>query len=157
MRFHLIDRIDSWTPHQHITARKVTSVHEDLWQRTPDGPRLPLGLSLEALCQAGTWLIMLSTDHRSRAALLTVGEVVGGAPVRPGDVLRMEAHVVSSSGEAAVVDGRVTSGGRTVLEARGIMCALIDAEELDDPEDTRRMARMLLGDKAPAAPVGAAL
>lgn len=150
MRFHLIDRIDSWQPDRSITARKVTSVHESHWRQTPEGPQLPLGLVLEALCQAGTWLIMLSTDHRKRAALLTVREAISGVPVRPGDILRMEAEVVSHSEEAAVIDGRVTCEGRTVLEASGIMCALIDAEQLDDPADTARMAAQLLGAKAAA-------
>ncbi|MEU6766171.1 3-hydroxylacyl-ACP dehydratase [Streptomyces sp. NPDC046853] len=145
MRFHLIDRIDSWQPHLSITARKVTSVHEGHWQHTPEGPRLAFGLMLEALCQAGTWLIMLSTEHRKRAALLTVREATASGPVRPGDTLRIEAVVVSHSEEAAVIDGTVTCEGRTVLEASGIMCALIDAEELDDPADTARMAAQLLG------------
>jgi len=144
MRFHLIDRIDSWRPHEHIVARKVTSVHEDFWRQSPTGAELPFGLALEALCQAGTWLIMLSTGHRKRAALLTVREAVAYRPVRPGDVLVMEATVVSRSEEAAVIDGTVTCDGETVLVAEGIMCALIDAEELDDPADTARMATELL-------------
>jgi 3-hydroxyacyl-[acyl-carrier-protein] dehydratase len=145
MRFHLIDRIDSWDPGRHITASKVTSVHEDYWQDTPGGPALPFGLALEALCQAGTWLVLLSTDHRRRAALLSVGEATLHRPVVPGDVLRLDATVVSMNDEAAVFDGTVEVDGETVMEARGIMCALIDAERLDDPADTARMARQLLG------------
>ncbi|MFJ9583191.1 hotdog family protein [Streptomyces acidicola] len=150
MRFHLIDRIDSWQPHQRITARKVTSVHEDHWIQTAEGPELPFGLILEALCQAGTWLVMLSTEHTQRAALLTVREATSPGPVRPGDTLVMEAHVVSRTEEAAVLDGTVTCDDRTVLEASGIMCALIDAEQLDDPADTARMAAQLLGTKVAA-------
>ncbi|MET9958604.1 3-hydroxylacyl-ACP dehydratase [Streptomyces sp. NPDC006326] len=150
MRFHLIDRIESWTPREHITARKVTTVDEDYWQAAPAGPALPFGLALEALCQSATWLIMLSTDHRLRAALLAVGEATAHRAVAPGEVLRMEARIESMNDEAAILDGTVSVDGETVLEASGILCALIDAERLDDPANTARMARQLQG----GGPVG---
>ncbi|MFE5085787.1 hotdog family protein [Streptomyces mirabilis] len=150
MRFHLIDRIETCAPREHITARKVTSAGETYWQDTGDGPALPFGLALEALCQSATWLIMLSTDHRLRAALLAVGEATAHRPVRPGEVLRMHATVESMTEEAALLDGTVTVDGENVLEASGILCALIDAERLDDPAATRRMAHQLQG----GGPVG---
>ncbi|MCX4783728.1 3-hydroxylacyl-ACP dehydratase [Streptomyces sp. NBC_01264] len=150
MRFHLIDRIETWTPRERITARKVTTVDEDYWQDTANGPALPFGLALEALCQSATWLIMLSTDHTLRAALLAVGEATAHRPVVPGEVLRMEARIESMNDDAAILDGTVTVDGETVLEASGIMCALIDAERLDDPANTARMARQLQG----GGPVG---
>ncbi|MFE2417296.1 3-hydroxylacyl-ACP dehydratase [Streptomyces hokutonensis] len=145
MRFHLIDRIESWEPDRHITARKVTSVTETTWRSGPDGPELPFGLALEALCQAGSWLFLLSTGHRRRAALLGVDQVTEYGRVRPGDTLRMSADVVGRHDDAAVLDGTVSVDGRPVLRAEGIMCALLDAELLDDPADTARMAGALLG------------
>ncbi|EIV94867.1 3-hydroxylacyl-ACP dehydratase [Frankia sp. QA3] len=149
MRFHLIDRIESWTPREQITARKVTSVAEDCWRPTPAGPVLSFGLALEALCQSATWLMMLSTDYRLRAALLAVDEACAPRDVVPGDVLRTHAVVESMSDEAAVLAGLVTVGGETVLEASGILCSLMDAERLDDPADTALMGRQLLGKGAP--------
>ncbi|MFJ3235652.1 3-hydroxylacyl-ACP dehydratase [Streptomyces sp. NPDC086787] len=150
MRFHLIDRIETLTARESITARKVTSLEETYWQAAPDGPAMPFGLALEALCQAATWLIMISTDHRLRAALLAVGEATAHRDVAPGEVLRMHATIESMTDEAALLDGTVTVDGESVLEATGILCALIDAERLDDPEDTRRMAHQLQG----GGPVG---
>ncbi|MBF6329922.1 3-hydroxylacyl-ACP dehydratase [Nocardia transvalensis] len=149
MRFHLVDRIESWESMRHITASKVTSVYEDYWQPTASGSLLPFGMALEALCQAGTWLVLLSSEHTKRAALLTVGEVSMHRDLRPGDILRMHVEVVSADRDAAVVDGRIEVDGAVVLEASTIMCALIDAENLDDPADTRALARQLLGQGAP--------
>jgi 3-hydroxyacyl-[acyl-carrier-protein] dehydratase len=63
--------------------------------------------------------------------------------VRPGDVLEMEGTVDSMSDEVAVISGRVTVDGRAVLEAREIMCILIDAGDLEDPEETARMQKLL--------------
>jgi 3-hydroxyacyl-[acyl-carrier-protein] dehydratase len=104
---------------------------------------MPPPFLLEALCQAGTWLVMLSTDVRKRAALLSVGSVSFLGDVHPGDVLEMEGSVDSMSDEVAVVSGRVVVGERTVLEANEIMCVLIDATDLEDVEDTRRMLKLL--------------
>ncbi|ARZ67254.1 hypothetical protein SMD11_1593 [Streptomyces albireticuli] len=145
MRFHLIDRIESWKPDERITARKVTSRGEDYWQRVDGGRTMPFGLVLESVCQAATWLVLLSTDHARRAVLLTVDEAVEYRAVTPGEVLRMSAEIVSLTAEAAVVDGTVEVAGETVLRARGIMCALVEADRLDEPADTARMGGLLLG------------
>ncbi|WP_280383742.1 hypothetical protein [Nocardia wallacei] len=145
MRFHLIDRIDSWEPMRRISARKATSVYEDYWQSAPGGPVMPSGLVLEALCQAGAWLVLLSSDHRQRAALLSIGEFTIFRDVRPGDVLHMTAEATSVRRRTAMVDGRVEVDGVPILAARGLMCGLIEAERLDDPADTARMADVLLG------------
>ncbi|KLL12386.1 3-hydroxylacyl-ACP dehydratase [Protofrankia sp. BMG5.30] len=145
MRFHLVDRIDSWESNRRIVGRKVTSGTEQFWRAGLTGPVMPPPLVLEALCQAGTWLVMMSSGHRKRAALLSVGEVSFLGDVTPGDVLLLDGTVVSISDEVAVLDGTVSVGERTVLTATSIMCALIDAERLDDPVATARMADQLTG------------
>lgn len=143
MRFHLIDRIEEWEPEKFIVAHKLTSRAEDYWPA--EKPVMSPGLVLETVCQAATWLLMLGSDFRKRAALLSVDAAVYSGDVVPGDVLDVEASITSVTGEAAVIDGTVLVGGATVLTASGIMCALLDADTLEDPEDTRRMARELCG------------
>lgn len=146
MRFHLIDRIDSYEPSTVVRARKVTSVSESYWEDSPVGPIMPPPLVLEALCQAGTWLIMISTDTRKRAALLSVASVSFLADVEPGDVIDLVGTVESMTDEMAVLSGTATVGDTTVMEARDIMCALIDAEDLQGVEDTNRLRDTLLRD-----------
>ncbi len=143
MRFHLIDRVDAWEAGQSVRGRKLTSLSEEYWEDGGDGLVMPPPLVLEALCQAGTWLVMITTERRKRAALLSIGSVDFLAPVRPGDVLVLEGGVDSMSDEVAVVSGRVTVDGRPVLEAKDIMCALIDADDLADLDDTERLQKML--------------
>jgi 3-hydroxyacyl-[acyl-carrier-protein] dehydratase len=151
MRFHLIDRVDSWEPAVSVRARKLTSCSEEYWETPVDGsgPVMPPPFVLEALCQAGTWLIMLTTERRKRAALLSIGSVSFLAPVRPGDVIVLEGNVESMSDEMAVISGRATVDGAPVMEAEQIMCALIDASDLEDLEDTERMQKMLTGQGQP--------
>lgn len=143
MRFHLIDRVDEWAPGKSVKGRKLTSLSEDYWEDHGDGPVMPPPFALEALCQAGTWLIMITTERKQRAALLSIGAVEFLRDVRPGDVLILEGAVDSMSGEVAVVSGTVTVDGEPVLTATEIMCALIDADDLADADTTERLQRML--------------
>ena len=125
---------------------KLTSKSETLWEETPSGPVMAPPLVLEALCQAGTWLVMITTERKKRAALLSIGDVSFVGDVVPGDILIMEGAVESMGDEVAVVSGKVTVDGKTVLEASDIMCALIDDGDLADLEDTRRLQEMLTRD-----------
>jgi 3-hydroxyacyl-[acyl-carrier-protein] dehydratase len=143
MRFHLIDRVDEWEPAKSVRARKVTSLSEEYWEGEDGDLRMPPPFILEALCQAGTWLIMITTDRRKRAALLSVGSVAWHRDVLPGDVMILEGECPSFGEDTAVVSGRVTVDGETVLEAEDVMCALIDADDLADLEDTERLQKML--------------
>lgn len=143
MRFHLIDRVDSYEPARSVRGRKVASLSEDYWEDSGGGPVMPQPFMLEALCQAGTWLIMITTERRKRAALLQVGSVDFLGDVRPGDILELEGKVESMNEEVAVLSGRVVVDGRAVMEAKDIMCALIAAGDLADLEDTARLQKML--------------
>jgi 3-hydroxyacyl-[acyl-carrier-protein] dehydratase len=143
MRFHLIDKVDSWEPAKSIRGRKLTSISEEYWEDSDDGLVMPPPLALEALCQAGTWLVMITTDRKKRAALLSIGSVDFLGPIHPGETLILDGTVDSMSDEVAVVSGKVTVDDRTVLEAKDIMCALIDADQLADLDDTERLQKML--------------
>jgi 3-hydroxyacyl-[acyl-carrier-protein] dehydratase len=144
LRFHLIDRIDAYEPRDSVTARKVTSSSEEYWEEGLDGAlRMPPPFVLEAFCQAGTWLIMISTDRAKRAALLQVGSVTWHRDVRPGEVLVLDGKIASFGEESAVLGGTVSVDGETVLECEDVMCALIDAADLADLDDTLRLQKML--------------
>ena len=143
MRFHLIDRVEECDPGKSVRARKVTSFSEEYWEEVDGELRMPPPFVLEAFCQAGTWLIMITTDRRKRAALLQVGSVTWGRDIRPGEVLVMEGTMSSFGEETAVLSGTVKVDGETVLECEDVMCALIDADDLADLDDTKRLQDML--------------
>jgi 3-hydroxyacyl-[acyl-carrier-protein] dehydratase len=143
VRFHLIDRVEELEPKASVRARKVTSFSEDYWEEADGELRMPPPFVLEAFCQAGTWLILISTDRKKRAALLQVGSVTWHREVRPGDVLIMEGKIASFGDETAVLGGTVTVDGELVLECEDVMCALIDADDLADLETTKMLQDML--------------
>ena len=143
MRFHLIDRIEAIEPGVSVRARKVTSYSEDYWEEVDGELRMPPPFVLEAFCQAGTWLILITSERRKRAALLQVGSVTWHRDVRPGEVLVMEGEMPSFGGETAVLSGTVKVDGETVLECEDVMCALIDADDLADSETTKMLGEMM--------------
>lgn len=143
MRFHLIDRIDDWDSGRRIRGVKLTSRSESFWRPGPVEAQMPEALILEALLQAGTWLVMLTTRRQKRAALLSIGSATFAAPVAPGDVLALEVDIASMTDEAVLVSGRVTVGDRLVLEAHDVMCSLMDAEALEDLDAIERMEQGL--------------
>lgn len=143
MRFHLIDRLDAWEPGRRVRATKLTSLTEEHWEAGPDGLRMPAALVIEAFLQAGSWLVMASTERRRRAALLSVGELRLLGPVRPGDVLELEGVVETMGDDVAVLSGSGRVGEAVVLTCTDVMCALIDADDLEAPDDTARMHELL--------------
>lgn len=143
MRFHLIDRIEELEAGVSVRARKVTSFSEEYWEEVDGELRMPPPFVLEAFCQAGTWLILITSERRKRAALLQVGSVTWHRDVRPGQVLVMEGRMLSFGEETAVLSGKVTADGEQVLECEDVMCALIDADNLADAESTKLLQEMI--------------
>lgn len=143
MRFHLIDHIETWEKDSSIRACKLTSRNEELWDITETGAVMPEPLVLEALCQAGAWLIFLSTAGRQRAALLSIGSVSFQGKVYPGDAIALEGQVMAMGEEVASLSGQASVAGRTVLAAEEILCTLIAPSELEDPAETLRMQHLL--------------
>lgn len=142
MRFHLIDRIDAYEPGRSVRARKLVSRAEDLLGGPGADPIIPPPLVLEALCQAGSWLITITTERRQRAALLSIGTVEFLGDARPGDIIMLEGEVDSWNEEVAVISGRATVDGTPILTAGEIMCILIDATDLADPDQTARLQQL---------------
>lgn len=142
MRFHLIDRIDAYVPGRSVRARKLVSRAEELLEGAEGDPIVPRPLVLEALCQAGSWLIMITTERRQRAALLSIGTVEFLGDARPGDIIMLEGEVDSWNEEVAVISGQATIDGTPILTAGEIMCILIDATDLADPDQTTRLQQL---------------
>ncbi len=124
MRFSLIDRIESIEPGVKITAIKALSMAEEyLADHFPGFPVMPGVLMLEAMTQAGAWLVRASEDFaHSMVVLKEAKGIKYGQFVEPGQTLRVTAEVLSQTDRETVVkargvvDGRVTVNGRLVLE-----------------------------------------
>lgn len=124
MRFALIDRVDELQPGARIVARKNLSLAEEyLADHFPGFPVMPGVLMLEAMTQAGAWLIRASEDFVHSVVLLKEARNVRyGNFVEPGETLRIEAEWVKQDERtttlkaAGTVDGAATVSARLILE-----------------------------------------
>ncbi|MBH8556143.1 hypothetical protein I8751_28160 [Nostocaceae cyanobacterium CENA357] len=143
MRFYLIDQIETWEAKRSIKARKITSSQEEYWDSIGSKLVMPEPLILEAFCQAGAWLIFISTASHQRAALLSIGSVEFQGSVQPSDVLELEVNLTAMGDEVAAISGRALVAQQTVMEVKEVLLALTEASQLEDPQETTRMQHLL--------------
>lgn len=123
MRFVLIDRILELTPGESLTAVKnLTLAEEYLADHFPGFPVMPGVLMLEALTQAGAWLIRETEDFAHSVIVLKSAKTIKyGSFVEPGRQLQIRVQIVehgptetSFKGEG-VIDDQVMVKGRFSL------------------------------------------
>lgn len=123
MRFTLIDRVTHLEPGVRISARKNLSMAEEyLADHFPGFPVMPGVLMLEAMTQAGAWLLRATDDFAySMVELKEARNIKYGNFVEPGQTLVVTAEIISrEAGEtklkvAGTVDELPTVSGRLVL------------------------------------------
>ncbi len=103
MKFHLVDRIESIDPGKSIVTIKVLSLAEEyLADHFPTFPIMPGVLMLEAMVQAGAWLVRVHQDFaKSIIVLASARNVRYSNFVQPGQALRCELEAIDiDDGEA---------------------------------------------------------
>jgi 3-hydroxyacyl-[acyl-carrier-protein] dehydratase len=120
MRFTLIDRIVELEPGVRITAVKsLTMAEEYLADHFPHFPVMPGVLMLEALTQAGAWLVRVSEDFaHSMVVLKQARNVKYGQFVEPGQTLTVTAELLKLGEGEAKLKVYGTMGGRIIVSAR---------------------------------------
>lgn len=123
MRFSLIDRIDELEPGRRIAAVKTLSMAEEyLADHFPGFPVLPGVLMLEAMTQAGAWLIRASEDFRHSVVVLKEARNVKyGQFVEPGQTLVVTAEILEQTEDETTLKARGTVDGRTTVSARLVL------------------------------------
>jgi 3-hydroxyacyl-[acyl-carrier-protein] dehydratase len=119
--FLLIDRAEDYRPHASITGIKCVTMNEPFFQgHFPNNPVMPGVLIIEALGQTGAVLMSksLNADIEGRTILfISVDNCRFRAPVRPGDVLRMNVTVLRHRSDLFKFQGRAFVNGKVAAEA----------------------------------------
>jgi len=120
MRFSLIDRIDELEPGVRVTAVKTLSMAEEyLADHFPKFPVMPGVLMLEAMTQAGAWLVRVTEDFaHSFIVLKQVQNVKYAQFVEPGQTLTVSAEIVKFDRGEVKLKAHGAVGGRTIVGAR---------------------------------------
>ncbi|HEV3415173.1 MAG TPA: 3-hydroxyacyl-ACP dehydratase FabZ family protein [Pirellulales bacterium] len=124
MRFTLLDRIVQLEPGKRVTAVKALALAEEyLADHFPSFPVMPGVLMLEAMTQAGAWLVRAGEDFAHSIVVLKEARNVKYSNfVAPGQTLTVTAEIVGQDPRQTrfkaqgTVDGEVQLSGRLVLE-----------------------------------------
>ena len=123
MRFHLVDRIVAVEPGKSLRAVKhLTLAEEYLADHFPTFPVMPGVLQLQALVEAGSWLVRLGEDFtRSVWVLREAKNVKYGTFVPPGHRLLLAVELVRQEGEVVTLKGRGEVDGTQTVSAQFVL------------------------------------
>ena len=123
MRFTLIDRITGLEPGARLTAVKNLSLAEEyLADHFPSFPVMPGVLMLEAMTQAGAWLIRASEDFAHSVVLLKEARNVKYAQfVEPGQTLLVTVEWVDQDDRLTRLKAQGTVEGKAAVSARLVL------------------------------------
>ena len=138
MRFSLIDRIVELEPCVRITAVKaLTMTEEYLADHFPHFPVMPGVLMLEALTQAGAWLVRVSEDFsHSMVVLKQANNVKYAQFVEPGQTLTVTAEVLKFDDGEVKLKAYGTVSGRIIVSARLTLACYNLADRNPDHKST---------------------
>src|SRR5258707_1020958 len=120
MRFVLIDRIVEVHTGQSLVAVKNLSLSEEyLADHFPGFPVMPGVLMLEALTQAGAWLIRDMEDFAHSVVLLKQAKTIKyGSFVEPGRQLRLKVELLSHGERESSFKGVGSIEGQEMVKGR---------------------------------------
>ncbi|MGC4082454.1 MAG: 3-hydroxyacyl-ACP dehydratase FabZ [Vicinamibacterales bacterium] len=132
--FLLVDRITEFEEDKRIVGLKNVSYNERyLWQG-PDGQAvMPPTILTEAIAQVGAILILAKPENRQRLPLFAgIQKVRYRRPVRPGDVMEIEATVIRLRNRMGLLQGIARVNGTRVIDGT-MTFALANPQAADAP------------------------
>ena len=120
MKFVLVDRITELHPGQSLVAIKNLSLAEEyLADHFPGFPVMPGVLMLEALTQAGAWLVRDMEDFAHSVVVLRKAKMIRyGSFVEPGRQLQLRVTLVSHDDREVNFKGEGTCDGQVMVRGQ---------------------------------------
>jgi len=126
--FLLVDRIIDLEPGKKVIAQKNVTINEPFFQgHFPGHPIMPGVLVIEALAQAGGFLLLHTLDKPEEKLVyfMSIEHAKFRKPVLPGDVLRFELELVALRRSACKIAGKAYVDGQVATEAT-FMSVVVD-------------------------------
>ena len=125
--FLMIDKVEELVPGQSCIAYKNVCMNEPHFAgHFPGNPIMPGVLIVEALAQTGAMAILSMEENKGKNALFGgIDKLRFKKQVVPGDVLKLEVHIIKQKGPIGVggaiatVDGKVAAKGELTFAIVG--------------------------------------
>ncbi|MFM7143863.1 MAG: hypothetical protein ACKO2K_18315 [Alphaproteobacteria bacterium] len=140
LSFHLVDRIVDLEPERSARGRLAVPAALDAF---------PACLVVEAIGQLAAWVAMQRSGFERRPVAARADDVRVFGSVRPGDVLHLAIRVQSCKSIAIAYEGEGIVDGRTLVELRGAVGAMLPMSEFEAPEKARARFDALLDQGLP--------
>ena len=130
--FVLVDRIVDITPGEKLTAYKNVSINEPFFQgHFPNQPVMPGVLVLEAMCQAGCFLVLNSVDNPMGKNMFfsSLSDSRFRHPIIPGDQLRLEMVLEKFRLGTALLVGKAFVEDKLVAEGK-LKATVVDRQRV---------------------------
>jgi 3-hydroxyacyl-[acyl-carrier-protein] dehydratase len=116
--FLLVDRITELEVDKRIVGIKNVSLNErHLWHSGRGTPVMPPTILTEAIAQVGAILVLAKPENRQRLPFFAgIERVRYRRPVRPGDVVVIEATVIRLRSRMGLLKGIARVDGRIAVE-----------------------------------------
>jgi len=116
--FLLVDRITELEVDKRIVGIKNVSLNERYLSHVANGsPVLPPTILTEAVAQVGAILVLAKPENRQRLPFFAgIERVRYRRPVRPGDVVEIEARVLRLRGRVGLLTGAARVGGEIAMD-----------------------------------------
>ena len=116
--FLLVDRILEYEPDKRIVGIKNVSSDDRYFIAGPGNrPILPASILTEAMAQAGAILVLMKPENANRLIYFAgIDRVRYRRPVRPGDVVEIEAVVKRLRSRMGVLSGAARVNGKVVCD-----------------------------------------
>lgn len=139
MKFVLVDRIVELVPGERIVTEKALSLAEEyLADHFPKFPVLPGVFMLEAMVQAGAWLVREKLDFQPTIIVLKEARnVTYKSFLAPGRVMRVEADCKELGDQSSTFQARGVVGEKEMVKARFVLRHLTVSPDGQGPADDR--------------------
>src|SRR5882724_11761443 len=123
MQFNLVDRILEVQPGKVLRAVKNLTLGEEyLADHFPTFPVMPGVLMLQALVEAGAWLLRLSEDYaHSVIVLREVKNVKYGTFMEPGKQMQISVELAEQNDSISTFKGKGEVAGQSTVAARFVL------------------------------------
>ncbi|HVS34485.1 MAG TPA: 3-hydroxyacyl-ACP dehydratase FabZ family protein [Gemmataceae bacterium] len=120
MRFHLVDRIVEVQPGRSLRAVKNLTLGEEyLADHFPTFPVMPGVLMLQALVEAGAWLLRATDEFSHSVTVLREARGVKyGSFMEPGRQMSILVELTEKDGPNATLKGKGEADGQQTVSAK---------------------------------------